>query len=178
MVHYNTTASDSHQSTKVCTNCHVHSFDTVNDGRAFEGSCSTCHGGGTTGDQSNYWPDSGNLTTDNAGSPDDEGEHTQHMRELAAFVLRLVPEVRTHPDDVRDLLLRSPSGAHVRLRKVARVFEDEASGLITRENVKRKAVISCNVAEGHNLGDLVAQIRSRVTPISSRTPRRVPTIFP
>jgi Cu/Ag efflux pump CusA len=53
----------------------------------------------------------------------------------------------------------------VRVGSVATVVEEQASSLITRENVRRKAVISCNVAEGHNLGDLIAEIRARVDPL-------------
>jgi Cu/Ag efflux pump CusA len=58
----------------------------------------------------------------------------------------------------------------VRVATVAELFAEQAACLITRENVRRKAVISCNVAEGHNLGDLVAAIRARVDPIVARHP--------
>ena len=81
------------------------------------------------------------------------------------IVLRLADEERVSIDDVKRFLLRSPSGAMVRVESVAQVVEERASSLITRENVRRKAVISCNVAEEHNLGDLVARIRARVDPI-------------
>jgi HME family heavy-metal exporter len=37
--------------------------------------------------------------------------------------------------------------------------------MITRENAQRKSVVSLNVAEGANLGDLVARVRDRVDPI-------------
>jgi hypothetical protein len=53
----------------------------------------------------------------------------------------------------------------VRVSTVAEVVEEQASSLITRENVSRKAVISCNVAAGHNLGYLIAEIRRRVDPL-------------
>ena len=81
------------------------------------------------------------------------------------IVLRLADEARGDVEDLRRFLLRSPSGALVRVEDVAAVFEEQAPSLIARENVRRKAVISCNVAEGFNLGDLVAEIRSRVDPI-------------
>jgi len=48
------------------------------------------------------------------------------------------------------------------------LFRSRSSNLITRENAQRKAVISLNVAEGTNLGDLVEQVRERVTPIVQR----------
>ncbi|MFO0934183.1 MAG: efflux RND transporter permease subunit [Planctomycetota bacterium] len=85
-------------------------------------------------------------------------------------VLRLGDAWRDDPADVEAFLLRAPSGAMLRLSSVAEVREDVTSGLIARENVKRKAVVSCNVAEGHNLGDLVAEIRRRVDPIVAARP--------
>ena len=81
------------------------------------------------------------------------------------IVLRLASEERQDLDDVRSFLLQAPSGAIVRVRDVAIVIEEQSSSLVTRENVRRKAVISCNVAEGHNLGDLVKEIRARVDPV-------------
>jgi len=84
------------------------------------------------------------------------------------IVLRLAEDARQDLDDVRSFPLQARSGAIVRVRDVADVIEEQSSSLVTRENVRRKAVISCNVAEGHNLGDLVAAIRSRVDPVISR----------
>lgn len=86
------------------------------------------------------------------------------------IVVRLTEGARRSIDDVRDFVLRSPSGALVRLRDVAEVREERASNLIARESVRRKAVVSCNVGEGHNLGDLVGTIRERVDPIVARWP--------
>ncbi|MEM8709308.1 MAG: efflux RND transporter permease subunit [Planctomycetota bacterium] len=81
------------------------------------------------------------------------------------IVLRLTEEARSRIEDVEAFALRAPSGAIVRVKNVADVHEERASSLVTRENGRRKAVISCNVADGHNLGDLVAAIRGRVNPI-------------
>jgi Cu/Ag efflux pump CusA len=41
--------------------------------------------------------------------------------------------------------------------------------MISRENAQRKAVVSLNVAEGSNLGDLVADVQIRVNPIIQRS---------
>jgi Cu/Ag efflux pump CusA len=81
------------------------------------------------------------------------------------IVLRLAEEARQGLEDVQRFPLQAPSGAIVRVEAVAEVYQEQSSSLITRENVRRKAVISCNVAEGHNLGDLVARIREVVDPI-------------
>lgn len=81
------------------------------------------------------------------------------------LVVRLAPEERASPEQVKDLLLRGRGGSTVRLRDVADIGPERSSNLIARENAQRKAVVSLNVAEGSNLGDLVAQVRERVDPI-------------
>ena len=86
------------------------------------------------------------------------------------IVLRLEGASRRNLDDVRAFTLHAPSGAIVRVRDVAEVIEEQASSLITRENVRRKAVISCNVAPGNNLGDLIEEIRTHVDPVIKKFP--------
>ena len=80
-------------------------------------------------------------------------------------VVRLAPEHRERIDQVKDLMLRGRGGTLVRLREVANVGIEKASNLISRENAQRKALISCNVADGFNLGDLVKEVRQRVDPV-------------
>ena len=84
------------------------------------------------------------------------------------LVVRLEPDERARIDDVRNLLLTGASGATVRLRDVADIGPEMTSNLIARENARRKAVVSCNVQEGYNLGHLVEEVRSRVDPIVHR----------
>ncbi len=82
-----------------------------------------------------------------------------------ALVVRLAPEDRQSIAHVRDLQLRGRDGALVRLTEVADIGPEQTSNLIARENARRKAVISCNVVEGYNLGDTVDAVRRRVDPI-------------
>jgi CzcA family heavy metal efflux pump len=84
------------------------------------------------------------------------------------LVVRLAEGERERVDQVAGLLLRGRGGAMVRLSEVADIGPQRTSNLIARENAQRKAVISCNVAAGANLGDLVAQVRERVEPIVQR----------
>jgi HME family heavy-metal exporter len=84
------------------------------------------------------------------------------------LVVRLDPTQRETVEQVRNLLLRGRGGGIVRLRDVASIGPERSSNLITRENAQRKAVVSLNVAEDSNLGDLIAQVRSRVDPIVQR----------
>jgi CzcA family heavy metal efflux pump len=82
-----------------------------------------------------------------------------------AMVVRLAEEDRERLDQIKNLILQGESGQVVRLSEVADVGLEKTSNIIAREHAQRKAVISCNVADGHNLGDLVAQVKARVEPI-------------
>lgn len=80
--------------------------------------------------------------------------------------LRLAPEERATVRQVSDFVLRShETGGLTRLREVADIGVERASNLIVRENGRRKATVSLNVAEGHNLGQLVAEVRRVVDPM-------------
>ena len=81
------------------------------------------------------------------------------------LTVRLHPDERQTPEQVGDLILTSRHGPQVRLREVAEIGIESASNLIAREGARRKAVVSLNVAEGSNLGDLVAQVRAKVDPL-------------
>ncbi|MCG3127212.1 MAG: Cobalt-zinc-cadmium resistance protein CzcA [Phycisphaerae bacterium] len=81
------------------------------------------------------------------------------------MVVRLAEEDRQRIDQIKTLTLVGRGGAIVKLSDVADIGPERTSNLIARENAQRKAVISCNVADGYNLGDLVEQVRARVEPI-------------
>jgi len=90
-----------------------------------------------------------------------------------AMVVRLDGSERERMEQVQDLLLRGTAeegkpGPTVRLRDVADIGPEKTPSIIARENAQRKAVISCNVADGYNLGDLVAQVKARVEPLVHR----------
>lgn len=90
-----------------------------------------------------------------------------------AMVVRLDASERERIEQVKDLMLRGTAedgrpGPTVRLRDVADIGPEKTPNIIARENAQRKAVISCNVADGYNLGDLVNQVKARVEPIVAR----------
>ena len=85
-----------------------------------------------------------------------------------SIVVRLHPDARQSVQDVRELVLRGKGGAKVKLREVADIGPENAAMAIQRENARRKAVISTNVAEGHNLGHLVEEVKRVVDPIVAR----------
>lgn len=84
------------------------------------------------------------------------------------IAVRLAPDERQRVDQIQQLMLRGQGGAIVRLEEVADIGAEMTSNLIARESARRKAVISCNVQEGHNLGDLVTAVRAKVDPIVQR----------
>jgi HME family heavy-metal exporter len=84
------------------------------------------------------------------------------------LVVRLHPEERQTVRDVRRLVLRGQGGAMVRLEDVADVGRENTAMAIQRENGRRKAVVSTNVAEGYNLGHLVEEVRRQVDPIAAK----------
>jgi CzcA family heavy metal efflux pump len=84
------------------------------------------------------------------------------------IVVRLAEEDRARIEQVGDLILRGEGGALVRLREVADIGPERTSNLIARENAQRKAIVSTNIADGYNLGDLVAAVRAKVDPIVAR----------
>jgi CzcA family heavy metal efflux pump len=81
------------------------------------------------------------------------------------IIVRLDPKAREDIEDVRQFLLLGAEGAQVRLEEIADVGVENMALGIQRENGRRKAVISLNVAEGHNIGDLVERVEEVVTPI-------------
>jgi len=84
------------------------------------------------------------------------------------IVVRLAPEHRDDPQDVRRFLLHGAGGQRVRLEEVADIGPERVSNLIARQDVQRKVTVSCNVAEGTNLGHLVERVRDVVDPITER----------
>jgi CzcA family heavy metal efflux pump len=83
-------------------------------------------------------------------------------------VVRLAESDRERIEQIGELVLHGAGGAMVRLREVADVVPERTSNLIARENARRKAVVSVNVADGHNLGDLAERVRAAVDPIVAR----------
>ncbi|MBA3846450.1 MAG: efflux RND transporter permease subunit [Planctomycetes bacterium] len=96
------------------------------------------------------------------------GEHVATVNDgirRYELAVRLHPDDRASADGLGEILLRGQGGAVVRLREVARIGEDLASYLIAHEQGRRKAVVSCNVDVGNNLGHLVAKVQAAVDPI-------------
>jgi len=82
------------------------------------------------------------------------------------LVVRMDLAKRKSIDDIRDFIVRSESGTLVRLSEIADIGPEKAPSIVTRDNLQRKSVVSCSVADGYNLGHLVAATQERVKPIA------------
>ena len=91
------------------------------------------------------------------------GQVAQNQRRWDV-VVRVEQAERATLADIAAFKLSTPAGERVRLDDIADVFREESSNLIVRENTRRKALISCNVAANSNLGDLVAALRKKIEP--------------
>jgi CzcA family heavy metal efflux pump len=77
------------------------------------------------------------------------------------MVLRYPVETSADLDVVGRTLIDTPSGARVPLSGIAEVREDRSPNFVSRENVQRKIVVTCNVA-GRDLRSVVNDIQNRI----------------
>jgi CzcA family heavy metal efflux pump len=77
------------------------------------------------------------------------------------LVLRYNNETRGNIDGIRSSMIDTHDGKKVPLSFVADIESSSGPGSISRENVKRKTVVSVNVA-GRDVGSVVKDIRNRI----------------
>lgn len=77
------------------------------------------------------------------------------------LVLRLPEAVRTDIDNLAYLPIPIPDGGYVPLHEVASVALQQAPAQISRENGKRRVVVSVNVRQ-RDLGSFVAELQQRI----------------
>ncbi len=75
--------------------------------------------------------------------------------------VRLQQSYRDNMAAIKNLLLRSQSGAWVRLEDVATVAIDSGPPQIRRDDVQRRVVIQANI-QGQDMGSVVAQIQQQI----------------
>ena len=75
--------------------------------------------------------------------------------------VRLEAEARRNAEAIRNLRLRAPDGAWVRLADVARVELVTGPPQISRDDVQRRVVVQANVA-GRDMGSVVADIQRAI----------------
>lgn len=77
-----------------------------------------------------------------------------------------VPGVRADYTTLRELLIETPAGGHVRLADVADLAIVPTPNAIKREGASRRIDVTCNVATGKALGDVVREIEQRLGKIT------------
>ena len=95
------------------------------------------------------------------------GEVRDSIRRRAVTVRLAGDENRLGPDEVKKLIISGRSGKRVRLDDIARITPEDAPNLMLREGGRRKALISCNPADGISAGELVDELRARLGPIAA-----------
>lgn len=75
--------------------------------------------------------------------------------------VRLADRFRLSPEAIRDLVIKAPNGALVRLGDVAKVEIVSGPPQVRRDDVQRRVVIQANV-EGRDMGGFVAEIQDRI----------------
>lgn len=81
------------------------------------------------------------------------------------LVVRLARGERRSAADVRAVRIVTPWGARLRADQLARIEVDDVPAMLLRQGGRRKAVVTCGLQAGANLGDAVAAARDRIAPI-------------
>jgi Cu/Ag efflux pump CusA len=72
-----------------------------------------------------------------------------------------VPSARENLTSIREMLIDTPRGGHVRLADVASVAVKPTPNMIQRENAQRRIDVQANV-RGRDLGSVVADVEARL----------------
>jgi CzcA family heavy metal efflux pump len=98
------------------------------------------------------------VTTLISGRKVGEVFQEQRVHDVAVWSL---PHVRADYTTLRDLLIETPRGGHVRLADVADLAIVPTPNAIKREGASRRIDVTCNVS-GRALGDVVRDVEARV----------------
>jgi len=85
------------------------------------------------------------------------------------LVVRLEEGARENLDTLRRLTIDLPDGGQVPLEAVARIYKSGGPNSINRENVRRRIVVQCNVAD-RGVVDVVQEIQKRLKPLQASLP--------
>ncbi|MCA9127185.1 MAG: efflux RND transporter permease subunit [Planctomycetales bacterium] len=85
------------------------------------------------------------------------------------LLVRMQEEYREDIDQLKRLSIHLPEGGTLPLSALARVYESGGPNTVNRENVRRRAVIQCNVKH-RGVVDVVTDIQRVIAPIAQRMP--------
>ncbi|MGB0579278.1 MAG: efflux RND transporter permease subunit [Limisphaerales bacterium] len=105
----------------------------------------------------------------NAAIQGEKAGEILESRKTYDLVVRIARKQPWRLDTVGDVLIATPSGARLPLREFARVERFTGPNRITREQVERKIVVSCNIA-GRDVMSVVDDCRKHVDPVLANHP--------
>jgi HME family heavy-metal exporter len=85
------------------------------------------------------------------------------------LLVRLDERYREDIEELKRLVMETPSGGSVKLEDVARIYKAGGPNTINREQVRRRIAVQCNVRD-RGLVDVVEDIRQRLQPIEAALP--------
>ena len=85
------------------------------------------------------------------------------------LLVRMKEDYRENIDELKRLAIQLPEGGSLPLSAIANIYESGGPNTVNRENVHRRVVIQCNVAD-RGVVDVVSDIRHLLTPIIGTLP--------
>ena len=85
------------------------------------------------------------------------------------LVVRMKEDYREDLDELKRLAIQLPDGGTLPLSALAKIYEAGGPNVVNRENVRRRVVIQCNVAQ-RGVVDVVTDIQSAIKPIIAQLP--------
>ncbi|TWU17529.1 Cobalt-zinc-cadmium resistance protein CzcA [Novipirellula galeiformis] len=85
------------------------------------------------------------------------------------LLVRLKEDYREDIEELKRLSIQLPDGGTIPLSGLAKVYESGGPNVVNRENVRRRIVIQCNVAD-RGVVDVVSDIQNTVKPIIAQLP--------
>ncbi len=85
------------------------------------------------------------------------------------LVVRMNEDYREDIEELKRLSVQLPEGGLVPLSSLAKIYESGGPNTVNRENVRRRVVIQCNVAD-RGVVDVVADIQTAIKPIIAQLP--------
>ncbi|TWU49417.1 efflux RND transporter permease subunit [Rubripirellula reticaptiva] len=85
------------------------------------------------------------------------------------LVVRMKEAYREDIEQLKRLSIQLPEGGTIPLSGLAKIYESGGPNVVNRENVRRRVVIQCNVAD-RGVVDVVTDIQAAITPIIAQLP--------
>ena len=85
------------------------------------------------------------------------------------LIVRMKEDYREDIEELKRLSIQLPDGGMIPLSGLAKVYESGGPNVVNRENVRRRIVVQCNVAD-RGVVDVVTDIQTSIKPIIAQLP--------